>query len=78
MNQKTLVKLEYNKIIELLENQASSESGKMRCRNLKPMIDLEEITIGELIGLLSATADIEDIKISSTPIEDIIKEILKW
>lgn len=43
MNQKTLVKLEYNKIIELLESQASSESGKMRCRNLKPMIDLEEI-----------------------------------
>ena len=39
------------------------------------VIDLEEITIGELIGLLSATADIEDIKISSTPIEDIIKEI---
>ena len=43
MNRKTLEKLEYNKIIELLENQASSESGKMRCRNLKPMTDLEEI-----------------------------------
>lgn len=47
MNQKTFVKLEYNKIIELLENQASSESGKMRCRNLKPMIDLEEINAAQ-------------------------------
>ncbi len=47
MNQKTLTKLEYNKIIELLENQASSESGKMRCRNLKPMIDLEEINTSQ-------------------------------
>ena len=47
MNQKTLTKLEYNKIIELLENQASSESGKMRCRNLKPMVDLEEINTAQ-------------------------------
>lgn len=43
MNQKTLAKLEYNKIIDLLVNEASSETGKMRCRNLKPMIDIEEI-----------------------------------
>lgn len=45
MNEKTLTKLEYNKIIELLVDQASSESGKLRCRNLKPMTDLEEINI---------------------------------
>ena len=43
MNQKTLSKLEYNKIINLLVEQASSDSGKNRCRSLKPMIDLEEI-----------------------------------
>lgn len=47
MNQKTLVKLEYNKIIELLESQASSESGKIRCRELKPMVALEEINIAQ-------------------------------
>ena len=47
MNQKTLVKLEYNKIIELLESQASSESGKTRCRDLKPMTDLEEINASQ-------------------------------
>ena len=42
MNQKTLTKLEYDKIISLLVDQASSETGKNRCRSLKPMIDLEE------------------------------------
>lgn len=47
MNQKSLLKLEYNKIIDLLVDKASSESGKMRCRNLKPMTDLEEINTAE-------------------------------
>ena len=43
MNKKTLTKLEYNKIIELLTEQASSFSGKERCRMLKPMISLSDI-----------------------------------
>ncbi len=47
MNKKTLLKLEYNKIIELLTEHASSEIGKKRCRALTPMIDLEEINIAE-------------------------------
>ncbi len=47
MNEKTLLKLEYDKIINLLIEQASSESGKLRCRNLKPMLDLEEINTAE-------------------------------
>lgn len=47
MNQKTLSKLEYDKIIDLLENYASSETGKNRCRTLKPMMDLEEINIAQ-------------------------------
>ena len=47
MNQKTLVKLENNKIIDLLVNEASSESGKIRCHNIKPMIDLEEINTAQ-------------------------------
>ena len=47
MNEKTLVKLEYDKIISLLVDQASSESGKLRCKNLRPMIDLEEINTAE-------------------------------
>ena len=47
MNAKTLLKLEYDKIINLLVDQASSESGKIRCKNLKPMTDLEEINTAE-------------------------------
>ena len=48
MNQKTFTKLEYDKIIGLLVDQASSETGKNRCRALRPMIDLEEINTAQL------------------------------
>lgn len=47
MTEKTLLKLEYNKIIELLVDHASSENGKTRCKNLKPMTDLAEIDAAE-------------------------------
>ncbi len=47
MNQKTLLKLEFDKIIEQLVDQASCEAGKNRCHDLKPMTDLEEINIAE-------------------------------
>lgn len=47
MKQKTLSKLEYDKIIHLLADQASSESGKNRCQSLKPMTDLEEINTAQ-------------------------------
>ena len=43
MNQKTFQKLEYYKIIDLLEAQASSFRGKQLCHKLKPMTSLEEI-----------------------------------
>lgn len=43
MNKKTLTKLEYYKIIELLTEHASSFSGKELCRRLKPMTDLTAI-----------------------------------
>ena len=44
MNQKSLTKLEYNKIIELLTEQAASFGGQSRCRRLKPMTDIVAIT----------------------------------
>jgi len=47
MNEKTLLKLEYDKIINLLVDQASSESGKRRCKALLPMTDLEDINTAE-------------------------------
>ena len=43
MNKKTLIKLEYDKIINLLIDQASSFSGKEKCRKLKPKTDINEI-----------------------------------
>lgn len=43
MNEKVLKTLEYNKIIELLTEYATSESGRELCRKLKPMTDLKEI-----------------------------------
>ena len=43
MNQKTLDKLEYHKIIAMLEEHASSFRGKQLCRRLKPMTNLEKI-----------------------------------
>ena len=47
MNKKTLTKLEYNKIIELLTDHASSFSGKELCRRLKPMTSLADIQIAQ-------------------------------
>lgn len=43
MNEKVLRTLEYNKIIQLLTEQASSRSGKELCRKLTPSEDLGEI-----------------------------------
>ncbi len=43
MNQKTLLKLEYNKIIDQLVSFASSPSGREFCQNLKPQTDRDWI-----------------------------------
>lgn len=43
MNDKVLHTLEYDKIIALLTDKASSEPGRELCRALKPVTDLEEI-----------------------------------
>ena len=43
MNKKTLTKLEYDKIIDLLIEQATSFSGRERCKRLKPKTDIAEI-----------------------------------
>lgn len=47
MNQKALKILEYDKIIELLTAKATCELGKMQCRELVPMHDLEEIRMAQ-------------------------------
>ncbi|MCC8080814.1 MAG: endonuclease MutS2 [Lachnospiraceae bacterium] len=43
MNQKALRVLEYDKIIALLAEQATSDSGRTLCENLRPMTDPDRI-----------------------------------
>lgn len=43
MNKKVLQTLEFNKVIDMLVNKASSEPGKKLCYELDPMTDIDEI-----------------------------------
>ena len=43
MNQKVLRTLEFDKIVSLLANEAGSEAGAKRCRELAPLTDLAQI-----------------------------------
>jgi len=43
MNEKALRVLEYNKVVEMLENKASSSLGKSICQSLKPSSTFDEI-----------------------------------
>ena len=47
MNKKTLTKLEYLKIIDILIEQATSFGGKERCKRLKPMTSLPDINTAQ-------------------------------
>ncbi len=43
MNQKTLYKLEFDKIVTLLEEKASSMRGRQLCRRIHPYTDIQKI-----------------------------------
>ncbi len=47
MNEKALRTLEYNKIISLLAEQATSQSGRELCKHLKPSTDLDAINLAQ-------------------------------
>lgn len=47
MNEKALKTLEFNKIIDILEEYASTPLGKKHCRDLIPMTELEEIRLAQ-------------------------------
>lgn len=47
MNEKVLATLEYNKIIQLLTQKATSDPGRAMCRELKPQMDLEDIRLAQ-------------------------------
>lgn len=78
MNQKTLYKLEYDKIIALLEEHASSFRGRQLCRRLKPMTDIERINTAQEQTAASFTRIIKKGAISfgdAAPIEDSMKRL---
>ncbi|MBQ7066191.1 MAG: endonuclease MutS2 [Lachnospiraceae bacterium] len=47
MDNKALRVLEYNKIIDLLTEKASSDPGRELCKSLTPLLDLEEIQLAQ-------------------------------
>lgn len=78
MNQKTLIKLEYNKIIEQLEEHASSFRGRQLCRRLKPMTDLERINTYQEQTAAAFTRLIKKGRISfsdAAPVEESMKRL---
>lgn len=78
MNKKTLIKLEYNKIIELLTSHASSSAGKERCRKLKPMTALEDILAAQEQTAAAFTRIVKKGRLSfsgNNPVEDSMKRL---
>ena len=47
MNEKVLRTLEYNKIIDLLTQKATSKPGRVLCQDLKPLTDLNAIRLAQ-------------------------------
>lgn len=78
MNQKTLTKLEYDKIILMLEEQASSFRGKQLCRRLKPMTDPARIEAAQEQTAAAFTRIIRKGRISfgdAAPVEESMKRL---
>ena len=78
MNKKTLSKLEYDKIIELLTDHASSYSGKERCRKLKPMVSLPEINSAQQETKAAFTRIVKKGRLSFSgcnPVNDSLKRL---
>lgn len=78
MNQKTLTKLEYDKITALLEEQASSFRGRQLCRRLKPMTDKERIDTAQEQTAAAFTRIIKKGRISfgdAAPVEESMKRL---
>lgn len=78
MNQKTLTKLEYHKIIAMLEEQASSFRGRQLCRKLKPMTNLNKINTSQEQTAAAFTRLIKKGRISfsdAAPVEESMKRL---
>lgn len=78
MNNKTLIKLEFDKIISMLENEASSFRGKQLCRRLKPVTDLTKIDLLQEQTAAAFTRIIKKGRISFgdvAPVEESLKRL---
>lgn len=78
MNQKTLTKLEYDKITALLEEQATSFRGRQLCRRLKPMTEVERINTAQEQTAAAFTRLIKKGRISfgdAAPVEESMKRL---
>ena len=78
MNQKTLTKLEFDKIISLLEKEAGSFRGRQLCHRLKPMTDLEKINTYQEQTAAAYTRIVRKGRISfsdAAPVEESMKRL---
>ncbi len=78
MNQKTLQKLEFDKIIELLEAESSSHIGKAYCRELTPMTVLSQIETAQEQTAAAFTRIVKKGRLSfsgCTSVEDSLKRL---
>ena len=78
MNQKTLTKLEFDKIIDLLAEEAGSFRGKQLCHRLKPMTDLGKINTFQEQTASAFTRIIRKGRISfgdAVPVEESMKRL---
>lgn len=78
MNQKTLTKLEFDKIISRLEEEAGSFRGRQLCRRLKPMTDLQKIDTCQEQTAAAFTRIVRKGRISfsdAAPVEESMKRL---
>lgn len=78
MNQKTLTKLEFDKITALLEEGAGSFRGRQLCRRLKPMTDLDKINTFQEQTAAAFTRIVQKGRISfgdAAPVEESMKRL---
>ena len=78
MNKKTLNKLEYNKIIEMLTDHASSFNGRELCRKLKPMVSLSDINAAQQQTAAAFTRIVKKGRISFSgcnPVNDSLRRL---
>lgn len=78
MNQKTLQKLEFVKIIEMLSEHASSFAGKRACLQLKPMTDLHQIELAQEQTAAAFTRIVKKGRLSfsgADPVSDSLKRL---